>query len=155
MDNIIDPPIDFRFATIQIASKRMEQNTNPVNNDVVFNFNIKVETRVQAANRLVMPFVTVVITEQDKPIELASFTIVCIFHVENFEETVKLNEQNLYIVPPDFDTMIRQISISTTRGVIYSELRGTYLHNAIVPVFFMDALKQEPENQKQAMNDEK
>jgi hypothetical protein len=140
MDNV---PVRFIFIGIHIISKNVVELLQPLINSVVFSFNIKVETQVQAENRLVVSVVSVTITEQNRSLELANFKIACLFQIDNFSETIKANEQGVYIVPPDFEATTRPVSISTARGILYSELRGTYLNNAIMPVIYMDTFVEE------------
>lgn len=136
-------PIEYRLSGIHILAKNVVELSQPFPPTAIFNFNIAVETRVQADARAVMPFVTVILTEVEKGQILASFKAVYAFQVENFVEAIKLNDQGIYAIPPELEVMIRAVAISTTRGIIYSELRGTYLHNAIMPVVMVDALQEQ------------
>ncbi len=71
---------------------------------------------------------------------LATFNVVYNFEVPDFKEyNVVQLENGLFHVPVALDEMLRQVSISTTRGIIYSEIRGTYLHGAIMPIVFAKA----------------
>jgi len=138
-------PIKFRFVSIQIISKSIAALL-PENLDrqLFFNFDIKVETRVQAPLKFVIPFVSVKIRQGENPESLAEFVIACYFEIEDFENVITLNDDGLFNVPVQLDSLIRPVSVSTARGIIYSELRGTYLQNTIMPVVFMNDFKMEP-----------
>jgi len=69
--------------------------------------------------------------------------------IENFEEKIKLNDERKYVIPTAFEMFMRSVSISTTRGIVYAELRGTYLHNAIMPVFLIDKMEPIELNEEQ------
>jgi hypothetical protein len=99
----------------------------------IFAFDVKVDVRVQAENKLVMPFVEVAIRDGEKSDHLADFRIACIFVIPEFETKILLNEKNVYVIPPELEKRIKPIAISTARGIIYSELRGTYISTAIMP----------------------
>jgi hypothetical protein len=148
MDNV---QVRFLFVGIHIISKNMLELPQPPTNGVVFNFNLKVETQIQAENKLVISVVSVTITDQQRSLDLANFKIACLFQIDNFREAIVLNDEGLYIVPPNFEATIRPVSISTARGIIYSELRGTHLNNAIMPVVYMDSFVEEQKqpNQKE------
>lgn len=138
-------PIKFRFASIEIISKKVAPfHGGNLDKKLLFNFGIKVETRVHAPLKYVIPFVFVEIKEGDNQESLADFTIACYFEVEDFEKVITLNNDGLYTVPIQLDSLIRPVAVSTARGIIYSELRGTYLQNTVMPVVFMKDFKIEP-----------
>lgn len=139
-EQVGEEQINFRFASIHVMSKRVEE-LKIENLGKSFNFQVTVETKVQPAGKLVIPFIYVKIMFVDNTDSIADFTIACAFYIEEFEKIILPNEEGVYTVPQDFDNLIRPISISTARGVIASDLRGTYLQNAIMPVIFMDQLK--------------
>lgn len=132
--------INFRFTTIQIISKRVAEMQPEILNKP-FNFQITVEIKVQAPSKLVIAYVYVKILFEGNSESVADFTVACGFQIDEFAEYIKTNDAGIAIIPQHFDELIRPISISTARGVIYSDLRGTYLQNAIMPVIFMDQFK--------------
>jgi len=137
-----EEPINFRFAAIQIISKSLaEVKPEIINKSFNANFDIKVDTRVNADLHFVIPFIMVKIRDGDESESLAEFTIACYFEVLEFDKFIKLNENDLYQVPAPLESILRPVSISTARGIIYSELRGTYLQNTIMPVVFMKDFK--------------
>ncbi len=129
-------PIKFRFTGIQLLSKEMRSLVAEPLTAEMFNYNIRVETRVQAKTKSVLIFVFVNISD-NKENYLAKIEAVCVFEIEKFDEVLKLNENNLYDVPGELNDTIRPVSISTVRGIVYSEFRGTPLHNAIMPVVYL------------------
>ena len=133
-----EEPIGFRFTQIHIVSKNMATIpfTEPQSS---YNFDIKVAFKVNADHALVMPHVYINIQKNDKSETLASFEVAYVFEIIDFENVIKLNENNLYDIPKQLEDTIKPVCISTTRGIIFSELRGTYLHNAILPVVYMDS----------------
>lgn len=132
--------IRYSLQGIEIIAKFMEQMP-PTGIIQRFKFDIKVETKVQADTNLVIPFVTITIRNEETLQVLALFTIACLFRIEEFEKKILLDPVNkLYNIPPRLESVISPISISTTRGIVFSELKGTYLHKAIVPVVFMKTL---------------
>lgn len=50
----------------------------------------------------------------------------CTFNIKNIAEINKLPKKA-------FDTL-NDIAISTVRGLMFSSFRGTFLHNAILPI---------------------
>jgi hypothetical protein len=139
-------PIQFFFRNIQILSKYLKEPAkDPLSG--VFNFSIRIENRVKPENNLVIPIVFVEIRDGNKPELLARFSIACLFEIVDFASRILYNEENQsYDIPKELNSIFQPVSISTARGVIFSELRATQLHNAIMPVVFMDQIKPE-ENQ--------
>lgn len=148
MDN---SPINYGFIGITIVSKSMEE-VPPEGITNLFHFEIRVEIRAESAKNLVIPFVFVNIKNSDKTKSLAKFIIACLIEVKDFGKKILLNKENLYVIPDDFSITLRQMSLSTARGVIYSELRGTYLNNAIMPVVPINELKEDYSIEQKEVN---
>lgn len=138
-----DEPIQFKFTSIQIISKSLT-SIHADKSNVSFDFEIKIDTKVYAPNKLVLCHVNIVIKEKESSDIVASFVVACFFEVIDFDKHIKLQENGLYQVPDTLESIIRPVSLSTVRGVIYSELRGTFLQNTILPVLFMHNFKIEP-----------
>ena len=96
-----------------------------------------------------VPHVTVKINELNTSQKLAEIKVACLFNIKNFNDVIKRNEESdVYHIPKELELIIRPVAISTTRGIIYSEFRGTYLANAIMPIVFMDTMKEEKVDNK-------
>jgi hypothetical protein len=134
-------PISFRFIGIQIVSKYLAPMPEQFNPATLYGFGITIETKINTDFKLVMPFVYVKIFSGEPQIELANLTIACQFEIIDFDTYIVLNEVGQFVVPGNLDAIIRPVAISTARGVLYSELKGTYLNGAIMPVIFMDQFK--------------
>jgi len=139
MDN---PVINYQLVGIELVYMSIE--SMPIKGvGTKFTFDLRVEIKVNAQNKLVLPFVTIKIREAKDNVELAKIGVSCLFLIQDFEKYIVLNEKGLYHVPPVLETAIRPIAISTARGVMYSEFKGTYLNHAVLPVVNMTTLKKE------------
>jgi hypothetical protein len=130
--------IEFKFLTFHIISKYMAEM--PANRAISspFTFEVKVEDKVQAERKCVLVFVHVKIFDSSEKSNLVgSLSTISFFEIIDFEKFIVLNETGKYTIPPRLDLTIRPVCISTTRGVIYSEFRGTYLQPALMPIMFM------------------
>ncbi len=146
--------IQFKLVNIQIVSKVL--NAMPENFPLVydgFRFEVKVEDKVQAANEFVLVFVHSKISNEDRTMTFGDLSVAYFFHILKFNEFIKLEESGTYTIPPYLDALIRPVCISTTRGIIYSEFRGTFLHNAIMPVIMMTDMK--PDVQPETIDETK
>lgn len=137
MDN---PVINYRIVGIELVYKSMEpMPPHAIGNQ--FLFDLRVEIKVSAENKLVLPFVTIKIRGKEDNFEFAKIGVSCFFEVEDFDKYIVLDEKGLYKIPSVLEAAIRPISISTVRGVMFSEFKGTYLNNAILPIISMPNLK--------------
>ncbi len=138
--------IIFSFKGIEIVQSSL--NLKPAhkldNKDEDFIFNIEVNQKIDASNKLVFVFVRILVLLPDMKEEVGSFTSLCVFNVENFHEISKPeNEQES--LPPHFMNTLSSVSISTTRGLMFTHFKGTYLHKAILPIIDPSLLKPQPQ----------
>lgn len=142
--------IHYRIVNVDVISKSMAQRPAGDNIEKYF-FDLQFQIKVLAENKIVIPIVSIKIRgEENEKKELASIEIACLFEVIDFEKFILMNDKGVYIIPPILESAITPIAISTSRGVMYSEFRGTHLNNAILPVIMMNSLKKnESENVKE------
>lgn len=133
----------FSFRSIELIDQHILQQPKETVGPK-FTFKLTLTSRTIDAEKLLMVFVAAEIFDDNESMKFATITVACIFNIENFDILPK-TENQFHIELIDFSTL-NAISISTVRGVIWSILKGTYLHNAILPVFNIDDLKlQSPE----------
>lgn len=132
--NKIENEIGIRLHGIELISMNMHTKPSPefVGNE--FNFAIKVDLKVLKEIEVVAAIVNIDIIEKNTNLNLASLSVGVGVIINQFNDFIKLNKDNLYVIPQEIENIIRTISISTSRGILFSELRGTYLHNAILPI---------------------
>lgn len=99
-----------------------------------FNFTINVGSKVDAHNKLIFMIVDVEIRSEDQLHLLGALSVSCIYYVENYEKLIKILDDGRLNLPKAFLDMLNSISISTTRGIMFSTFKGTFLHNAILPL---------------------
>lgn len=129
---------NIRFDGIELIEKHLYKDI--ANPDDQFSFETKVQTFVDAIKNLLVAFVSISIRKENGDTPFA--TIICAFgyHVAELASFKDESEPDKFNIPPDLDNMVRQISISTMRGIVFSELRGTHLHRAIVPIILINTL---------------
>lgn len=112
----------------QITVSPQPQTFSPENYEFKLNvehlFNVEEETVMVVASANIF---------SDKKKHLAEVMINVFYRVENLKNFENKKEKKMEF-PEDFTTAINAVSISTLRGVMFSQFRGTYLHNAILPV---------------------
>jgi hypothetical protein len=141
--------VNIQFKAVEILSKTLlARPENLTTAPDKFNFNIKVDSKVNPNEKLLITTVEIRVIEFEKENVFATLQVGCAFQVENFAETILQEGKGKYNIPSHLDAFIRNISISTARGVLFSEFRGTYLYNAILPLVVMQPPPDEVEKGK-------
>ena len=149
----------FQIRGVEILEMELKQPTEIFPQQITYNFNLSVEHKVSSEQKLILVLIGVKIRNKgDKANILGSILVNCIFAIENFDMVVKKIDPQKYDIPDEIIDLLNSISISTTRGVMASLFKGTFLHGAVLPVIDPKSLskKREPKKQKsrQAYNNE-
>ncbi len=99
-----------------------------------FNFNINIETKADAPNKLLFAIIHIEILTEDQSQVVGGISVSCIFELKNFEELIKIESEGKLTLPQQLVDIINSISLSTTRGVMFATFKGTPLHNAFLPI---------------------
>ncbi|HEX9513996.1 MAG TPA: hypothetical protein VF939_26070 [Puia sp.] len=99
-----------------------------------FIFTIKIESKIDAAAKLIFVVVAVDIKIEEDDIVVGTLAVSCIYSISNFDEVVKRNAEGKFEIPPSLVDLLNSVSVSTTRGVMFSTFKGTFLHTAFLPM---------------------
>jgi len=99
-----------------------------------FHFNINLDTKADAAQKLLVMIVQVEVRSEDQQHVLGALVVSHIFEVANFEQVVTAEFNGNLNVPAGLTEILAIQSIATTRGVMFGIFKGTFLHNAILPL---------------------
>lgn len=125
--------IKFLIKGIELLDSNIIYPKAPLIGEVVFKFNINVEIKIVNEQSLIMAIVSVDILD-NKTIDKYGFIRVnCIFGIENFASFVN-SETKKVDFPKPFLTSLNSIALSTTRGIMFDQFRGTFLNGAILPI---------------------
>jgi hypothetical protein len=105
-----------------------------------FKYKINLESKADAANKLIIVVVAVDVKNEDQTLMFGSLCVSCIFRIENFEEIIQTDAENKLEVPQPVIDLLNTISVSMVRGIMFSTFRGTFLHNAFLPVITAEQL---------------
>lgn len=134
-----------QFQVIGIEIHEMNLNTPKLvpDSNIFFNFKIFHEHKVDLDNNQVFVIVTVDITGNDKEPKYASMKVSCVFNIAEISKYVDAKTKK-HRFPASFVTTLNSISYSTVRGVMFSQFKGTFLHNAILPLIDPSQFKMVP-----------
>jgi hypothetical protein len=65
--------------------------------------------------------------------KVASITTACYFSIEDFDK-FQPDKKGCLIIPEDTLAEFYTVAYSTSRGLLYSQVRGTFLHIAFLPL---------------------
>lgn len=133
------PGITYKINAVELLNLTMNHPSDQNVDYNAFHFDLKLQHRVSDENKLVFVITNVTVKSQDQKVEMATLQTSCIFAVENFENLK--GEGNKIQFPQEFLDEINALAISTTRGVMYSHFKGTFLHKAVLPVFKAESLR--------------
>ncbi|MFY7732946.1 MAG: hypothetical protein ACOVSR_05645 [Bacteroidia bacterium] len=129
-----DLNVEMQIRAIELLNGSLNLPANPNTPVTNFNFNISIESRADAVNKLVFVIVHVEIKNDDHSVVLGALSISCIFEIVNFEDVIKVEADGKVNIPQRLIETLNIISISTTRGVMFSTFKGTFLHGAVLPI---------------------
>lgn len=131
--NIQKEDVKFQLKGIELLDVHVDYPKMPLKGLVTFKFNINVEIKIINETRRVVEIVSVDIFDNKSVNRFGFIKIGCEYGIENFDSFINA-ETNKADFPKQFITIINSISISTVRGVMFSQFRGTFLHGAILPI---------------------
>ncbi len=103
-----------------------------------YNFNINIEQRINDEEQMVAVVTSIeLIHEADKQCH-ASIKTSCIFRIENFQDF--MTKDKVVEFPEPFIITLNSISLSTTRGIMFSRFSGTFMQDVLLPVVNPSAL---------------
>lgn len=134
--------ISFGLREIELIESKLAHPDKKLPDDITFHFNLDIEYRVFPDKERVLVLTKVrVSNEEDKEMELGKITTSCAFEIKELEKWV--DDQERLVLPQDLKTTLNSVALSTTRGVLYSEYRGTFLDKALIPLIDVQNLTED------------
>jgi len=131
MSNPTKHNIGFSLKGIEIIDLQLIHPEKAIPEDIIYDFEIDIKHRLNIENDLVFVICNVdVFIEKD--LKLGQLKLNCAFHFSSIKNLLA-KDQKLNL-PEDVVVTINSIAISTIRGVMFSEFKGTFLHSAMIPL---------------------
>jgi len=125
--------INFQIKGIELLEINLNNPQILLNPERTYNFSINIEQRINKEEKLVIVITAVdLIHEQDKQCH-ASIKTSCVFLVENILDFDSSGSHQIDL-PEHFLITLNSISLSTTRGIMFSQFKGTFMHNVFLPI---------------------
>jgi len=134
--------IEFQLINIEILESEIKAPKVSLPNNIVFSFDVALEQRFNVEQELIFVICNITTFPQDNPNQkLGKYSSSCIFKVNNLNKYItkdkKINLSDNFIVT------INSVAISTTRGLMFSLFKGTFLQGAILPLLDPKSIKKE------------
>lgn len=130
----------FQIKAIELLDYVLNAPKQPLQNNPVFKYDIQLQQRINNEKNLVIVLCGVSIFDESKNQNYGKIKVSCIYEVPKLK-SFSDNNTNQVSFPEQFINTLNSSSISTTRGIAFSLFRGTFLHNAIIPVIDPAAFK--------------
>jgi len=124
---------NFQIKGIEIIETSLIAPKVRIDNKTIFGFDLQVKQSFNLEKDLAIVTCTINVLNNDTKDKLGHISAACLYYVEKLEQFID-TKKNLASLPESAVVMLNSISISTTRGVMYSVFRGTFLNGAILPV---------------------
>lgn len=125
---------EINLKAVELLNNSLQLPPVPSTSITNFNFNINIESRADSVNKLVFVIVNIEIKNEEQSFTLGTIVVSCIFEIGNFHDVIKADADGKVDIPDKLLETLNIISISTTRGVMFMTFKGTFLHNAILPI---------------------
>lgn len=134
--------IEFQLSNIEILESEIKAPKEPLPNHVIFSFAIAIEQRFNIEKGLIFVICNISTFPQDNPkLILGRYRSNCIFKVRDLSNYI--TEDKKITLSNEFITTINSVALSTTRGLMFSLFKGTFLQGAILPLLDPSQYKKE------------
>lgn len=125
--------INFQLRGIETVEMSIKYPDRPIPIECKFNMDVNIQQKIIGVDRtiIVTPQVTVKLEEDN--FVCSTIKVNFIYVVDNLEEFKKKDLEE-FDLPDSFVITLNSISLSTIRGIMFSNFKGTFLHNTILPI---------------------
>jgi hypothetical protein len=128
------PAAQIQFKALEILHASVNVPQEPNVNIGNFHFNINLDTKADGAQKLLVVIVQVEVRSEDQQHVLGALVASNIFEVTNFEQVITADFSGNLNVPQGLTELLAVQAIATMRGIMFSTFKGTFLHNAVLPL---------------------
>lgn len=123
--------IEFQIIRADILESHLYLNQSEIDD---FNHEIKIDHKMNVDNNLIVVTISDEIfkSNPESPELLAKFVGGFVYKVRDIRQYIDQNKSIDF--PEDFLISINSISLSTLRGMMVAQFKGTHLHHAILPI---------------------
>lgn len=125
--------IEFQLINIEILESEIKTPKETLAKNIIFSFDIAIEQRFNIEQELIFVICDITIFPQDNPEQkLGKYCSSCAFKVNNLSKYISESKEINF--SENFIFTINSVALSTTRGLMFSLFKGTFLQSAILPL---------------------
>jgi hypothetical protein len=113
-----------------------------------FNFKINIEHKINRERKLIFVTISVDIIHEDKVTRLGNLKGSCNFEIPDLGKFVLSGQPDRMNLPSGIIELLNSVSVSTVRGMMFLAFKGTFLHNAVLPVIDPKTFREQPDKVK-------
>ncbi|WP_338793631.1 hypothetical protein V9L05_08920 [Bernardetia sp. Wsw4-3y2] len=125
--------MEYRIVALDVLEANLIAPTQNLPKEIIFQFDVNLEHRWNTDDEILIVVTNISIYTNGKENVLAKFKTNTVYKIEGLSNHVDAANKKLNL-PTDFILDLNETAISTTRGSLFAFLKGTYLHNAILPI---------------------
>ncbi len=125
--------MEYRIVALDVLEANLIAPTQNLPKEIIFQFDVNLEHRWNTDDEILIVVTNISIYTNEKENVLAKFKTNTVYKIEGLSNHVDAANKKLNL-PTDFILDLNETAISTTRGSLFAFLKGTYLHNAILPI---------------------
>ncbi|MBK8516086.1 MAG: hypothetical protein IPL55_07290 [Saprospiraceae bacterium] len=125
--------IGFQIKAIELIDSSFTSLNKPRSENPNFQFEINLEHRISQENHIIVVICSINVFMDSKENMIGTLKASCVYQVESLSSYFD-KKKKVFNLPDQFINTINSISISTTRGIMFTMFKGTNLHNAILPI---------------------
>jgi hypothetical protein len=129
-----DTAFGIKLRSIELLNGSLVRPENNPKDLTSFLFNVRIDQDIDKNKKLVFTIVHVDIHSIQSEKDVGSISVSHIYEIANFDDTVNIEPEDKFTLPEGLTDILNSISISTTRGVMFSTFKGTFLHHAMLPI---------------------
>jgi len=108
---------------------------------LTFNFDMQFRTIPNMQENVLTVFADVVIKDLEKEVQVGQYSAVFHYSVLDLSKLLVKTDGKYLDMPDPLAKTLLGISVSTLRGLMFGAFKGTFLHNAILPVIDIMAVQ--------------
>lgn len=131
--NMTKKDFNFQLRNIDVIEVILKHPEKQLPKECQYNFDINIQHNITDKDNLIVVAPTILIRINNEEIIYGKFKANIFFQVQNLDD-FKNQDNSKFDIPDPFITTLNSISISTLRGLMFLAFKGTFLHNAILPI---------------------
>lgn len=113
-------------------------NSSLIDEDYIYDINttqfkITIEQKIDILNKKLLIAPEIIIQDKNQKKDIGSIKVELLYNITNMDDFFD-EEKSQVTFPKKIVSMLNSISLSTVRGIMFSQFKDTNLHNAILPV---------------------